>query len=306
MTDRRSTTSCGYLDDFLRIPDIPDERTRSTDSRSRTAARSGGIVAAVDASQETIEGDRAGPTAALLLVHHGLFWDGNVPLTGRRYRRVTALLEQDAALYAAHIPLDLHPEVGNNVELARGSASRSRGSATTAACALGVWGTPPRDIATRDALVAEVNRALRSSRRGRSDPGRPRAGQPGGDRNRRGRVHDRCRAGHRTRYLHHWRGTAPHLLRRGRVGPQRDLRGPLRNRDAGRPGAGSPWRTSSGSTGSSTSTPPACERATRSRAPPEHREAIRPRACPARGRFHTRRPAKCTRCWARTARARPR
>src|SRR5581483_9145877 len=78
------------------------------------------IVAAVDASLETIEaaaGPGRGPT--LLLVHHGLFWDGNVPLTGRRYRRVRALLERDLALYSAHIPLDLHPEVGNNVVLAR-------------------------------------------------------------------------------------------------------------------------------------------------------------------------------------------
>jgi len=76
------------------------------------------VVAAVDASQATIDGLSAGPAGALLLVHHGLLWDGNVPLTGRRYRRVAALLEQDAALYAAHIPLDLHPEVGNNVVLA--------------------------------------------------------------------------------------------------------------------------------------------------------------------------------------------
>src|ERR1043165_9337091 len=61
----------------------------------------------------------AAPASALLLVHHGLFWDGNVPLTGRRYRRVRALLERGIALYAAHIPLDVHAEVGNNHVLAR-------------------------------------------------------------------------------------------------------------------------------------------------------------------------------------------
>jgi dinuclear metal center YbgI/SA1388 family protein len=56
----------------------------------------------------------------VLLVHHGLFWDGNVPATGRRFRRLRALLENDIALYSAHIPLDVHPEVGNNAVLARG------------------------------------------------------------------------------------------------------------------------------------------------------------------------------------------
>ena len=84
-----------------------------------------------------------------------------MPLAGRRYRRVAALLEQDAALYAAHIPLDLHPEVGNNVVLAErlgievgGWFGDYRGSA------LGVWGHAGARHPTREALVAEVNRAL--------------------------------------------------------------------------------------------------------------------------------------------------
>ncbi len=76
------------------------------------------IVAAVDASLETIKTAACGEPC-LLLVHHGLFWDGNVPLTGRRYRRIRCLLENDIALYSAHIPLDVHTEVGNNYVLAR-------------------------------------------------------------------------------------------------------------------------------------------------------------------------------------------
>src|SRR5688500_19836631 len=54
------------------------------------------ILAAVDASQATIEGVLPG---SLLVVHHGLFWDGNVPVTGRRYRRLSTLLENDVAVY---------------------------------------------------------------------------------------------------------------------------------------------------------------------------------------------------------------
>jgi dinuclear metal center YbgI/SA1388 family protein len=113
-----------YLDGYLRIRDVPDERNAVNGLQVENQGLCGGIVAAVDASQATIEGVIAegpgrGGAAPLLLVHHGLFWDGNVPLTGRRYRRVAALLEHDIALYSAHIPLDLHPEVGNNAVLAR-------------------------------------------------------------------------------------------------------------------------------------------------------------------------------------------
>ena len=53
------------------------------------------------------------------MVHHGLFWDGLKPLTGRRYRRVRGLVESGTALYSAHLPLDAHPEVGNSALLAR-------------------------------------------------------------------------------------------------------------------------------------------------------------------------------------------
>jgi dinuclear metal center YbgI/SA1388 family protein len=133
-----------YLDDFLRIREVPDEENAVNGLEAENASGEvTRIVAAVDASLETIEGvigrkdgktegrsalssegpgGRPGPGSPdhpLLLVHHGLFWDGNVPLTGRRYRRVRALLDQDIALYAAHIPLDVHPEVGNNHVLAR-------------------------------------------------------------------------------------------------------------------------------------------------------------------------------------------
>jgi len=57
--------------------------------------------------------------ADLLLVHHGLFWGGPKPLTGPAHRRVAGLFAANIALYSAHLPLDLHPEVGNNVVLAR-------------------------------------------------------------------------------------------------------------------------------------------------------------------------------------------
>jgi dinuclear metal center YbgI/SA1388 family protein len=109
-----------YLDTFLQVRDIPDEPNAVNGLQVQNQGSVDRIVAAVDASLEAIEGAATAPGGGtLMLVHHGLFWDGNVPFTGRRYRRIRALLDRNIALYSAHIPLDVHPEVGNNMVLAR-------------------------------------------------------------------------------------------------------------------------------------------------------------------------------------------
>jgi dinuclear metal center YbgI/SA1388 family protein len=152
-----------YLDSYLRIADVPDERNAVNGLQVENAGSIGSIVAAVDASQATIDAVAAGADgeSPLLLVHHGLFWEGNVPLTGRRYRRITALLEQDIALYSAHIPLDLHPEVGNNVVLAERLGIEVKGwFGDYRGAPIGVWGHAPQRLAVRDSLLLEVNHAL--------------------------------------------------------------------------------------------------------------------------------------------------
>ena len=108
-----------YLDRYLRIHEVPDEPAALNGLQVENHGQVSRIVAAVDATEATIQGLGKAEGPALLLVHHGLFWDGNQPVTGRRYRRIRGLLELDAALYSAHIPLDVHPEVGNNAVLAR-------------------------------------------------------------------------------------------------------------------------------------------------------------------------------------------
>src|SRR5918994_2498863 len=95
-----------YADEFLRIREVADERNAVNGLQVENKGLVSAIVAAVDASQTTIDGV---PSGSLLVVHHGLLWDGNLPVTGRRFRRLSTLLENDVALYAAHIPLDLHP-----------------------------------------------------------------------------------------------------------------------------------------------------------------------------------------------------
>jgi dinuclear metal center YbgI/SA1388 family protein len=75
------------------------------------------IGAAVDASSRTIE-MAINESVDLLIVHHGIFWGGLSPVTGPVYRRLAKAMEADLAIYSVHLPLDFHPEIGNNVLLA--------------------------------------------------------------------------------------------------------------------------------------------------------------------------------------------
>jgi dinuclear metal center YbgI/SA1388 family protein len=99
-----------------------------------------GIAAAVDLSQRTIEGAVAAG-ANFLLVHHGLFWGGAQPIVGGLHTRYRLLFEHDMAVYSSHLPLDAHPEFGNNVLLARElGLNPSRSFATYQGAPIGVAG----------------------------------------------------------------------------------------------------------------------------------------------------------------------
>lgn len=137
-----------YMDGLLGIPDHPDYRTalnglqveaRKSENEDVRVVR---IGAAVDTSEAVIDSAvEAG--VDLLLVHHGLFWDGLRPLTGRRFRRVEALLRGGVALYSAHLPLDAHPEFGNCVLLARALELEGLGRfGEYEGRPIGFWGTP--------------------------------------------------------------------------------------------------------------------------------------------------------------------
>jgi dinuclear metal center YbgI/SA1388 family protein len=107
----------GFLDSYLsihKVPDYPNALNGLQVEGRRAVTR---VATAVDACQATI--NRAVEIGAeLLIVHHGLFWAGLEPVTGRHAARLRRLLASRTALYSAHLPLDLHPEVGNNVLLA--------------------------------------------------------------------------------------------------------------------------------------------------------------------------------------------
>lgn len=77
------------------------------------------IVTGVTASQALIE-KAVELGADALLVHHGYFWKGEAePIRGMKGKRVRTLIKNELNLFAYHLPLDVHPELGNNAELAR-------------------------------------------------------------------------------------------------------------------------------------------------------------------------------------------
>ena len=76
------------------------------------------IAAAVDATHATVR-LAIEQSADLLVVHHGLFWGASHPWTGKRYELIRTLLENNLAVYSSHLPLDVHPKLGNNAQLAK-------------------------------------------------------------------------------------------------------------------------------------------------------------------------------------------
>ena len=111
------TELVGYLDEYLSIRYIADYPGAMNGLQVEGAPEVRSIMTAVDASVASVAA-AAAAGAGMLLVHHGLFWAGPGPVTGRTKRRLAPLIIDDISLYSAHLPLDAHPEVGNNVVLA--------------------------------------------------------------------------------------------------------------------------------------------------------------------------------------------
>lgn len=105
-----------FLDGELRIAQCGDWSHALNGLQVENSGRVRKLGAAVDASSRTFElASAAG--VDLLLVHHGLFWPGLQAVVGPFRRQVARLLEKDIAVYSAHLPLDIHPVLGNNAQL---------------------------------------------------------------------------------------------------------------------------------------------------------------------------------------------
>jgi len=111
------TTLVDETDRFLNAAKIPDYCPNGLQVEGRSQVRR--IVSGVTASQALLDA-AVEAHADVVLVHHGYFWKNEDPrLVGMKQRRLKTLLSNDISLLAYHLPLDVHPEVGNNVQLAR-------------------------------------------------------------------------------------------------------------------------------------------------------------------------------------------
>jgi dinuclear metal center YbgI/SA1388 family protein len=106
-----------YLDDLLRVGEVGDYSQALNGLQVENSGGISRIGAAVDACEAVIK-EAAEARVDFLIVHHGLFWNGAQRVTGAVYRKTRLMMEADMAVYSAHLPLDIHPGIGNNALLA--------------------------------------------------------------------------------------------------------------------------------------------------------------------------------------------
>jgi dinuclear metal center YbgI/SA1388 family protein len=117
---------CEFCNDYLKVDDFSDYCPNGLQVEANPEVEN--IVCGVTASQALIDAAIA-VGADTLLVHHGYFWKGEAqPLVGVKGNRVASLMRNNINLLAFHLPLDAHPEVGNNAQLARIMEWRLEGS----------------------------------------------------------------------------------------------------------------------------------------------------------------------------------
>lgn len=76
------------------------------------------VAFAVDANMQSIE-QAIAAKADMIFVHHGMFWGKPIAVTGRHYDKIKTLLDNKLAVFACHLPLDAHMELGNNAQMAK-------------------------------------------------------------------------------------------------------------------------------------------------------------------------------------------
>lgn len=106
-----------FLDEELSTAEITDYPGAFNGLQLANGGEVGRIVAAVDASLPVVMDASAGGPG-LLVVHHGMFWQGVQPVKGAFYRKLKTAMDAGLAIYSSHLPLDVHPVLGNNIQLA--------------------------------------------------------------------------------------------------------------------------------------------------------------------------------------------
>lgn len=106
-----------YLDDLLDVTSIKDAPNAVNGLQVERQGPVRKIGLAVDACLATIEMAKS-KQCDMMFVHHGLLWGGNQPIRGKHYEKLSLLIQSNMGLYSAHLPLDMHPILGNNRALA--------------------------------------------------------------------------------------------------------------------------------------------------------------------------------------------
>lgn len=106
-----------YLDDLLDIKSIKDSPNAVNGLQVQNIGEIKKIGLAVDLCQATID-LAVDKNCNMMFVHHGMFWAGVQPIRGSLYDKLAALFRANLGLYSAHLPLDMHPVLGNNRTLA--------------------------------------------------------------------------------------------------------------------------------------------------------------------------------------------
>lgn len=157
MVERSELVS--YCDSLLDSPAFQDYCPNGLQVEGRTQIRR--LITGVTASQALVDAAVAAG-ADLLLVHHGYFWRGeSAPVTGIKQRRLKALLLNELNLLAYHLPLDVHPQLGNNVQLAELMGWQILGGLEPGnPRSVGLHGELPEALAATD-LAGQLAAALR-------------------------------------------------------------------------------------------------------------------------------------------------
>lgn len=108
-----------HADRYLRLGAVEDYPGSHNGLQVENGGSVERVLAAVDSGLPVIRKAAAAGSGSLLVVHHGLFWAGVQTVTGIFREKLELMRRADMALYSAHLPLDAHAVVGNNVLLAK-------------------------------------------------------------------------------------------------------------------------------------------------------------------------------------------
>ena len=155
MIARRELVSA--LDSLLDQRRIPDVSNNGLQVEGNGEIRR--LAFAVDSGLATIA-QAAEFKADMLIVHHGLFWGQPLPATGTHGARLRALFAANISLYAAHLPLDVHPRFGNNPSILEDAGfTVCGGFAEERGVAIGCFGTSAGGLGHAE-ICARLERSL--------------------------------------------------------------------------------------------------------------------------------------------------